>query len=63
VVVVSDRGWFAEPTHETPAYPWQPTLQTDGLCLSLTVWFETKDECEAWIRANVLDAEMLEETR
>lgn len=55
-------GWFAEPDPETPAYPWRPVLQLEGTCApDFDIWFKTKDECETWIRENVLGAGMLEE--
>ncbi|MGI5144807.1 hypothetical protein ACQEVC_45570 [Plantactinospora sp. CA-294935] len=68
---MSDRvGWFAdvedvdsedgEPRSD-PAYPWQPVLQTAGLCLSLDIWFASRAECEQWLRDNVIGVEMIEE--
>lgn len=61
-------GWWAERPddgdHEvaTPEYPWVPTLQTDGSCLSLPVAFATEEQCVHWIEDNVLDVGLLDDT-
>lgn len=52
------EGWWAEHTG-SGRWPWQPTLQTAGGCLSLPVYFRTPTECEAWIGDNVLGRGLL----
>ena len=42
-------------------FPWQPVLQLDGHVLSLDIWFETEEECAAWIRAEVIGRGLLKE--
>ncbi|MEV1245119.1 hypothetical protein [Nonomuraea sp. NPDC049750] len=57
----ADNGWFAEFDREATAeYAWRPVLQTDGgLAPDFDIWFATKEECEKWIRENVIGCEML----
>lgn len=60
----SGRGWFADPgdTDEDgydPTHPWRPYLQIDGACIQLSIWFATKDECERFIREEVLGKPLL----
>ncbi len=40
--------WIAEfdDQHEE----WTPTLEDDGIMLSLPIWFESKHDCEQYIR-------------
>lgn len=55
-------GWFADLANEeerTEAYPWQPFLQDGDSCYPLSVWFRTKEECEAFISRRVADAGVL----
>lgn len=50
--------WFSDiamrdQTHPDD-YPWQPCLQLDGMCLSLGIWFASKDECDQFILSDVV---------
>jgi len=47
------RGWFADRSDEMPGH-WAPHLQTDGLILPVSVWFDTREQCEAFIRAELV---------
>lgn len=56
------RGWFADGSDDAPkGYPFQPCLQLDGMCMSSTVWFQTREECEQWIRENVIGQRMYDD--
>lgn len=60
---MSRQGWFADTSEEAPAgHPYQPCLQLEGMCFDFSIWFETTEECEAWIRAEVLEQGMYDET-
>lgn len=51
------RGWFADIGDEGEApdrFPWQPNVQVNGLILPLTVWFETREQCEEFIRCELV---------
>ena len=58
-LVSSDNYWFAERDSDgyDPRWQWQPTLQGSGFCLSLPVHFATKQECEQFIRDEVIGAD------
>lgn len=52
------RGWFADqdpddPDH-MPSAPWRPYLQCGGVCPPLRMWFQTKGDCERFIRDEVI---------
>jgi hypothetical protein len=55
------RGWFAEFDDEVLPGRWRPVLQLDGHAPDFDVWFQTKPECEDWIRANVIGRTMLDD--
>lgn len=60
---VSERwGWFAEFDDEV-VLPgrWRPVLQLDGHAPDFDIWFPTKEECEGWIRTQVIGRTMLED--
>ena len=49
------QGWFADTYDEKQGnFTWQPCLQLDGYCPSMPVWFETKYECDVFIRDEIL---------
>lgn len=50
------RGWFSDRDADAPyaKYPWRPYLQLDGMCLSLDNWFRTEEECDAFLRTDVI---------
>jgi len=51
--------WFAdEDEDEPPPYRWRPYLQAgSSMCLPLEgIWFGTKEQCEEFIRDEVLKA-------
>lgn len=53
------HGWFSDTEAEdapgySPAYPWTPCLQLDGWCPTIGVWFATKEECDRFIKDNLL---------
>ena len=58
-------GWFADTRDEDdpecfPGYEWSPFLQTSGLCAPLRgLGFQSKKECEDWIKTNVIGKGML----
>lgn len=57
---MNDTFWFSDiamrdQTHQHD-YPWQPCLQLDGMCLSLEIWFASKDECDQFILSDVVNA-------
>lgn len=57
-----DTGWFADLSNEEdrdPRNPWQPFLQTDGGCFPLPLRFQTKGDCEDFIRRHVVGVDML----
>lgn len=63
-VTRNDNFWFAEREYEhdysddyDPRWPWVPTLQGNGTCLSLPIHFRTRAECEQFIREEVAGAE------
>lgn len=51
------KMWFADIDEDAAdnRYPWQPILQLDGWVTRATVWFATRDECEAFIRENLVN--------
>lgn len=57
-----DEGWFAEFDREASAgVPWRPVLQLDGgHAPDLDIWFASQQECEDWIRDNVIGRGMLD---
>uniref|UniRef100_UPI003F493582 hypothetical protein n=1 Tax=Streptosporangium sp. CA-235898 TaxID=3240073 RepID=UPI003F493582 len=57
----SDNGWFAEWDRETTNGGWRPVLQLDGHAPDFDIWFSTKQECEDWIREEVIGCGMLPE--
>ena len=60
---MSETGWFADVADEedtpNPRAPWQPVIQTAGCCFPLPVWFESREACEQFIRADILGRELL----
>lgn len=57
-----DRGWFSDIDDETTlrGVPmWQPCLQADGVIVSLDIWHETKEACDAFIRDEILGKGMI----
>ena len=57
-------GWFSEQNEDAPnpRFPWQPFFQHPAGCLSLSVWFETKDHCEMFVRGQLVGAGHFEGT-
>lgn len=55
---MTKRFWLADIDREAdPPYIWQPCLETGtGIVLCFEIWFETKQECEEWIRQHVIGA-------
>lgn len=58
------RGWFADPgdTDEDDydeRNPWRPYLQIGAGCVPLRLWFASKEECERFIRDEVLGKPMI----
>lgn len=55
---MSAEGWFADITDEEDRdsrWPWQPFIQTAGGCFPLQgVWFATEEECEIFIRGEII---------
>lgn len=48
--------WFSDINmDETGRYRWQPYIQFDGYCLTLPIWFETEEKCDAWIKTNIIN--------
>lgn len=49
------RGWFAE-ADISPAgkQMWQPNVQISGAILPLPVWLDTREECEEFIRRELV---------
>lgn len=56
----NSRYWFADVDQdqsESSPYRWQPCFETgEGLIPSLPLWFASREECEDWIRLNVIGA-------
>jgi hypothetical protein len=54
--VAPRKMWFADTDEDAPNdhCPWQPVLQLDGFCASVSMWFATEAECEAFIRENLV---------
>ena len=49
------RGWFADTDiSPTGARLWQPNLQVNGAILPLPVWLDTREECEDFIRRELV---------
>lgn len=60
--MIDREGWFSDvdPDDET-GYAWQPCIQTDaGSVPSLSVWFATEADCDAFIRDYVLGRGMID---
>lgn len=58
---MSRQGWFSDAEDPPSAtFRWQPCLQLDGWCLSIDVWFESKEDCDNFILTNVLDQPLLD---
>lgn len=55
------QGWFSDVDNEDGVgeYRWQPCLQLDGWCPSMPAWFRSKEECDAFIRDEIIGKEML----
>lgn len=50
--------WFADVDREQRGdYIWQPVLQLGGMCSSMSTWFASKQECEDFIREEILTAD------
>jgi PadR family transcriptional regulator, regulatory protein PadR len=59
---VARRGWFSDiDPEEAPSetHQWQPCLQLDGWCPNFDVWFASKEECDDFIRRDILGQPML----
>ncbi len=55
-------GWFADTSDDAPKnFPYQPCLQLDGMCMDFDIWFATREECEEWIRKEVIGQEMFDD--
>lgn len=53
----NENYWWAEKDSDAlEGYPWCPTLQTDNSCFSLPVWFAIEEECETFIKEEILGA-------
>jgi hypothetical protein len=53
--------WFADWDEEGAVgeYGWAPFLETrEGHIPAIRVWFQTKSQCEDWIREYVIGAEL-----
>jgi hypothetical protein len=55
-----NNGWWAEHTDDDSAFPWVPTLQTEGCCFSLPIRFAAEEECIDWIKSHVIGVGFLE---
>lgn len=52
---MSENGWWAEHTDaDDRRYPWVPTLQSEGCCFSLPIWFASEEECLDWIKSDII---------
>lgn len=55
---MSDMGWFADlapDDEEVVRGMWQPCIASrTGIHASLDIWFRTEQECEAFIRDEIL---------
>lgn len=59
---MSETGWFADIDldMDIPGFNrWVAVLQVPGCCFPLPVWFRTKEECERFIREEVVGQPML----
>jgi len=56
--------WFADVDEDTePGFPWRPYLQLHGMCIPLeTISFSSKEQCEDFIRTDVLKAREIDAT-
>jgi hypothetical protein len=57
-------GWFADPGDKDDdgydeRYPWRPYLQISAGCVPLRLWFASKEDCEQFIRDEVLGKGLL----
>lgn len=58
-------GWFADvcnddaETDPVTLVSWQPCLQVDGAVHSFDVWFASREDCEAYIREEIVGQGML----
>lgn len=57
------EGWFADVGDADDPYGWQPCLQSDGYCVGIEMWFQSKSECESFIRGHILGRGMYDEDR
>jgi hypothetical protein len=53
------KFWFADHPDEEDADDqnrdmWQPFVQLSGMCLPLPVWFDTEEDCRAFIRDEII---------
>jgi len=49
------KMWFADIDEDAPpGSPWRPYLQLDGCVAVVENWFDTKEDCEWFIRENLL---------
>ena len=52
---MGERGWFADiSSDEGMEDRWQPHIQCEGVCPSLDVWFETEEDCNQFIREQII---------
>lgn len=57
----TERGWFADIDDPPPdGFPWTPCLQVSGAVHAFDVHFKTREECEQFIREEILGAGMLD---
>jgi len=60
------KGWFSDAVPDgapSDRYQWQPCLQLDGLCLSMDdVWCPSKEDCDHFIRTEIVGKPMLPDT-
>lgn len=50
-----ETGWLSGIDPEmTGPHRWQPVLQTSWGCVAFELWFATEEECDAFIRDEVL---------
>ena len=56
-------GWFAsesDPEDATPWGPYQPFVQVSGGCFPLPIWFSTVEDCERFIREDLIGLGVLD---
>jgi hypothetical protein len=51
------QGWFSDIDPDTAiddTFRWQACLQLEGWCPTIDVWFDTKEDCDTFIRDEVV---------